>query len=1241
MGRLKCNEKCTKCSSTFTNEEALQLSRIRCPCPKNDIELAWQQLPAFRKATTGSKGKLHAFCSLLNLLPEAIPGICHLIGFVIFHLNKLPVLIVQVHCIAQCCSVQEGADRGEDPRAAMHFGNKFEAGGQSSRRAVSGSYSRRATPASQKKVNRMDCGELHIWRIFAEEACEEREKKVKCSDSHDESRTSRSSTLDFMHGLSSLVEWFERFGVQNVYSLAAGCVKRKLNLVLNLVEERRGEERRGEERRGEERRGEERRGCTSFLPPLLAHGSCAWPISHGKDRLIAAYKNSLPMAGLLQCSLAAMDASVSAIVSVQSLQATQKHTRMADTPKNGQSASLLLLYSSAASAVQPAPRTGTFLLTFIYMDSKDNFDLGALHQALHSNSITNETASIPSSDFQSAGLWLLFSKLQHDLPQRCQLSGNGSKQVSCLETNIFSEYTGVVKSYEDTVPCRAATPPGTWALPLPGPDPELQHHCSFHLLKTKPRNILGTKWSPVKQAFDRPDGIGRHGSEQQQQKEEKKAGRRLPEQHRSVIHSQETNDNECENATQPCGEHANCTNTEGSYYCTCMSGFKPSNGQQIFVPNDGTSCVENPKAKCELSKDCIAEHINRTLARISHLKTPLEKLQEINKNTLGPLSPVEVVSYVEALSFSSWNTTSDSDNEALHNTTINVLVNTVNNFLQKDKITVWEALPVDNQRRSLTKLLHTAEQATLVMSQGFKKTTQLDANASDIALKVFAFDSHHMKHIHPHVYTGGDYIKISPKKRKEPHPNGTVAVVFLRYSNIGSLLSSPQNRSSKDPSEQTQTVGSALIAVAISSNPPTLYELEKITFTLKYAKTADKDIKCAFWNYSDTMNGNWATEGCELTHSNSTHISCKCNHLTHFAVLMSSVVGVIYNKGFLHKNFYVFGYVSPAVVVGISAALGYKYYGTTEVGNYPDQCCGSHLILGIVPDCSELFLVCLLDLTTNITVLNVNLLAFGVIIYKVFRHTAMLKPEVSCYENIRSCARGALALLFLLGATWIFGVLHVVQGSVVTAYLFTIFNAFQGMFIFIFLCVLSRKLSPHGHHWGQPVHGDAVTGGQDCCLQTLHLHDNPPEHPDFARSLVHGPTWNPEALELLLQNKLQDVTNEQCCIYSLSKGMGQDQVSTLPWQLLMRTPLPRDPPSVVHPAPTADLQLPSSPHSKPPAELRRMECNIWLWSESGMPVLQWGNKGAGPYNKVMKAFPPGGNNCALNSPSLRVCHAAP
>lgn len=59
----------------------------------------------------------------------------------------------------------------------------------------------------------------------------------------------------------------------------------------------------------------------------------------------------------------------------------------------------------------------------------------------------------------------------------------------------------------------------------------------------------------------------------------------------------------------------------------------------------------------------------------------------------------------------------------------------------------------------------------------------------------------------------------------------------------------------------------------------------------------------------------------------------------------------------------------------------------------------------------------------------------------------------------RSCARGAIALLFVLGATWTFGVLHILNETTLTAYLFTITNAFQGMFIFIFLCVLSRKVA--------------------------------------------------------------------------------------------------------------------------------------------------------------------------------------
>ncbi|GCB79883.1 hypothetical protein scyTo_0016057, partial [Scyliorhinus torazame] len=140
------------------------------------------------------------------------------------------------------------------------------------------------------------------------------------------------------------------------------------------------------------------------------------------------------------------------------------------------------------------------------------------------------------------------------------------------------------------------------------------------------------------------------------------------------------------------------------------------------------------------------------------------------------------------------------------------------------------------------------------------------------------------------------------------------------------------------------------------------------------------------------------------------------------------------------KYFYLVGYGVPALIVAVSAAVDYRSYGTTTA-------CWLRL--------DTYFIWSFIGPATLIIMLNVIFL--GIALYKMFHHTTVLKPESSCLDNIKSWVIGAIALLCLLGLTWAFGLMFINESTVIMAYLFTIFNSLQGMFIFIFHCVLQKK----------------------------------------------------------------------------------------------------------------------------------------------------------------------------------------
>ncbi|XP_042200620.1 adhesion G protein-coupled receptor L1 [Callorhinchus milii] len=170
------------------------------------------------------------------------------------------------------------------------------------------------------------------------------------------------------------------------------------------------------------------------------------------------------------------------------------------------------------------------------------------------------------------------------------------------------------------------------------------------------------------------------------------------------------------------------------------------------------------------------------------------------------------------------------------------------------------------------------------------------------------------------------------------------------------------------------------------------------------------------------------------------------------------------------KYYYLCGYCFPALVVGISAAVDYRSYGT-------EKACwlrmDSYFIWSFIGPVSF--------------VIMINLVFLMITLQRMIRNTNTLKPDSSRLENIKyedykpflkSWALGAITLLFLLGLTWAFGLMFIIEESIVMAYLFTTFNAFQGMFIFIFHCALQKKVHKeyskclrHAHCCSRPATG--------------------------------------------------------------------------------------------------------------------------------------------------------------------------
>ncbi|XP_036375616.1 cadherin EGF LAG seven-pass G-type receptor 1 [Megalops cyprinoides] len=137
-----------------------------------------------------------------------------------------------------------------------------------------------------------------------------------------------------------------------------------------------------------------------------------------------------------------------------------------------------------------------------------------------------------------------------------------------------------------------------------------------------------------------------------------------------------------------------------------------------------------------------------------------------------------------------------------------------------------------------------------------------------------------------------DHTSSLKRRRHAEIPGPLPVAVVMVYKSLGQLLPErydPDRRSLRLPLKPV--INTAVVSAAVhSEGGPLPTPLERpVTLEYKLLETEERTKPvCVFWNHSVGIGGTggWSSKGCELVSRNDTHISCQCNHLTSFAVLM-------------------------------------------------------------------------------------------------------------------------------------------------------------------------------------------------------------------------------------------------------------------------------------------------------------------------------------------------------------------
>ncbi|XP_023619731.1 CD97 antigen isoform X2 [Myotis lucifugus] len=590
--------------------------------------------------------------------------------------------------------------------------------------------------------------------------------------------------------------------------------------------------------------------------------------------------------------------------------------------------------------------------------------------------------------------------------------------------------------------------------------------------------------------------------------------------------------NECTSGRKPCHKTTHCLNNVGSYKCRCRPGWKPipgsPNGPNNTVCEDVNECTSGEHS-CHKSTQC-----NNTKGSYECLCRPGWKL--VPGSPSGPHNTV-----CEEI-FPTWNPPPGIKSQSLSNFFEKVqelsrdfktasAQDTIHKFITSlDELELsgdLEALALSDRHRMATHLLSYLEEvlrnlAKTLPAPSFTYHSPLDTELSLMIQEqrngtVTLGQSHARMKLNwtqaAGVGDSGPPVAgiFSSRKMETLLVNASVVLDPERKAQLEETYESSVNDAQ---SKLLSTVNTVFL-----SNKNTEKLDPPVTFSFSYHPETPKsrqELICAFWKGSNS-GGYWSTTGCKKLGSSNNSITCQCNHLSSFAVLMAhydvedpklaliTKVGLALSlvclllciltfllvrpiqgsrttvhlhlciclflgsaiflagieneggegEGLSKRWLYLIGYGVPFLIVAISAAARPEGYGR-RIYCWLDPARG--------------FLWSFVGPVTFIILCNAVI--FVITVWKLTKKFSEINPDMKKLKKARVLTITAIAQLLVLGCTWVFGLFLFDPRSQVLAYAFTILNCLQGFFLFLLHCLLNKKVREEYQKWACMVTGN-------------------------------------------------------------------------------------------------------------------------------------------------------------------------